>query len=659
MKNIMFFLLIFCTVSSFYGQKNNPSHQIIPPTPDAASLGKYGDYPVSLATGLVDITIPLFEICTKRIKLPITLSYHTSGIKVEEIASSVGLGWVLNAGGCIAVTVKDKPDIVSSSYMKASSYIDNNLTNSYNNATLYDMGFSDNESDIYSYNFNGHSGQFYYNNKDEIIQLTKDGLQIERVGLEYKITTQDGILYKFKETELSYINKGQQAYSSIYYLNKIVDLMNGDEIIFSYKRIHATNDKNIIEYPYFNGLEIINVLRHLSDDNKLTVNISYPHYPEVIPSTIDIKTPSVLALSEITFSGGKVEIINDTDCEDVRVYRVARINLYSNLDNKNAIKTVEFNNSYFVNYTSSNSVKGKRLCLDGITIDKEKTYQFKYNKTLLPSYYSNGDGSTLSNSNYPTCLSQDEWGYYNAKPNKTLYQSYPDYITGTPGDTGIPGDNGQNLYDQTNLPHSLYSPANGSVSSAEATETVTSYAANGGVSLSSYAADRSSNPEAMKACSLEEIIYPTGGKTRFEFEANRIEQGISSSYKKSATTAPIDHYFNNNTTIVGGLRIKRILNYANKDDSNPVKITEYTYSGGVLPPLYETYKDWNNIQQYVVYKYENTISEVYECRDLKYYGTSPIFPNRFHNGNVVYYENVMESIYDRQQRKTMVQQIYL
>ena len=35
---------------------------VIPPSPTGAVLGKYGDVPVSLYTGIPDISIPVYEI---------------------------------------------------------------------------------------------------------------------------------------------------------------------------------------------------------------------------------------------------------------------------------------------------------------------------------------------------------------------------------------------------------------------------------------------------------------------------------------------------------------------------------------------------------------------------------------------------------------------
>src|SRR5690606_14813942 len=110
MKKRMFLGLLFACVVSFLPSYGQNKQVIIPPNPEAASLGKYGEYPVDLSSGLVNIDIPLFQIKTKELTVPVSISYHASGIKVNDIASPVGLGWALNAGGVLTTTVRGKAD---------------------------------------------------------------------------------------------------------------------------------------------------------------------------------------------------------------------------------------------------------------------------------------------------------------------------------------------------------------------------------------------------------------------------------------------------------------------------------------------------------------------------------------------------------------------
>ena len=43
-------------------------------------------------------------------KFLISLNYHASGVKVAQDASWVGMGWALNAGGCIAKNIQGWDD---------------------------------------------------------------------------------------------------------------------------------------------------------------------------------------------------------------------------------------------------------------------------------------------------------------------------------------------------------------------------------------------------------------------------------------------------------------------------------------------------------------------------------------------------------------------
>ncbi|RNC85968.1 MAG: hypothetical protein ED557_04155 [Balneola sp.] len=94
-------------------------------SPTAYSLGKYGETPVSLYTGVPDISIPITTITGASYSLPISLSYHAGGIKAQEVASWVGLGWSLNAGGVITRSTRGDADDdpYSLAYLFTAEYI--------------------------------------------------------------------------------------------------------------------------------------------------------------------------------------------------------------------------------------------------------------------------------------------------------------------------------------------------------------------------------------------------------------------------------------------------------------------------------------------------------------------------------------------------------
>ena len=84
--------------------------KIIPPSPISETFTKYGDYPVDLSRGLVNISVPLYEIKVADINVPVTLSYHASGIKFTDEDFPCGLGWSLNVGGRISRTIRGAED---------------------------------------------------------------------------------------------------------------------------------------------------------------------------------------------------------------------------------------------------------------------------------------------------------------------------------------------------------------------------------------------------------------------------------------------------------------------------------------------------------------------------------------------------------------------
>lgn len=70
--------------------------------PNASKGGAGGQLTnVDLYTGTASVNIPLHSFSVDGIGAGVSLSYVAKGIRVDEMASSVGLGWNLNAGGSI------------------------------------------------------------------------------------------------------------------------------------------------------------------------------------------------------------------------------------------------------------------------------------------------------------------------------------------------------------------------------------------------------------------------------------------------------------------------------------------------------------------------------------------------------------------------------
>ncbi len=103
--------------------------KITPPSPEAASLAQYAEIPVSTYTGVANIDIPIYTIRARDIELPISISYHASGIKITQEASSVGLGWSLNAGGIISRNIMNQDDFLRGAPYLPQSHLQGTLIN--------------------------------------------------------------------------------------------------------------------------------------------------------------------------------------------------------------------------------------------------------------------------------------------------------------------------------------------------------------------------------------------------------------------------------------------------------------------------------------------------------------------------------------------------
>ena len=95
--------VILFVSGSVFAQTNPRPYpvDIVPASPNAASIQQYGDVPVTLFNGLPNISVPLMTVKDRELSLPVSLSYHASGINPDRHPGWVGLGWSLQAGGVI------------------------------------------------------------------------------------------------------------------------------------------------------------------------------------------------------------------------------------------------------------------------------------------------------------------------------------------------------------------------------------------------------------------------------------------------------------------------------------------------------------------------------------------------------------------------------
>lgn len=451
---------------------------VIPPSPNSASLGKYGEIPVSEFTGVANITIPLYEVVVDDLKVPISLSYHSSGHRVGERASWVGLGWSLNAGGVITRSMRGRPDesgfdkniaLIKSWYEKnLQNFIfkgytgdDTELLQIKKDMNKFYSQKWDVTSDFFYYNASGNAGKFVFNQDREIIQLPFKDLQIEPNNIYFSnnldknggeisgfsITDMSGIESVFDIPEITSVrypgtdvDSEEDIYKSAWYLSKLKSKVSGSAIDFSYSQ-PITLDDDIVKSLYcINKYTITG-----GDDISFQESYSYPSTEAVYIKEINFN------LGKIVFekSGNRLDFVEGGQTlDEIKIY---------NLQGK-LVRRFKFYYSYF------GSVADPLLChlkLDRIT-------QINISEgpdTVEIELYSFGyfDGVPPRDS-----YAKDHLGYFNAAINNTTLIPY--YLTSF----------------------------------------------NTKIEL----ADREPGNKTSRVGLLKEIIHPTKGKTQFNYEAN-------------------------------------------------------------------------------------------------------------------------------------------
>jgi YD repeat-containing protein len=454
--------------------------KIVPPSPDAAALGKYGQIPVDKSTGIPSISIPLYDIKTPRFTLPISLSYHASGVKVDENASWVGLEWSLNAGGVVTRSIVGIPDESPNGYL---NNVQSVLTpqalaaNFHADSAFIEMvnsGLADSQPDNFFYNFAGHSGAFVFGVKGTPLLIPYKPLQItmNKTGnSSFTIVDESGNSYYFNNPELNYssINNELSAATS-WYLTQMVSADKSDTIKFYYTPPSSTNFTDAA-FSFYENLGTYQGANGLSGTKATTnLNTSQQIYPD-----------------SIVFKGGKVNFISSggrLDNGTLALDSVIISNYDYNLKTYKRLKSFRIITDYFHSTLSNpagyNSTQAPyRLRLAALTENDQnnvaiKTHRFAYDTTvMLPPVHNFG---------------QDNWGYYNGKyANQMLLQA-------------------QNI-----VSNYSYSATQGSLSAAPITYVIGD--GNG--------ANRGVSPANMQAGILQKITYPTGGSTVFTFEPHQ------------------------------------------------------------------------------------------------------------------------------------------
>ncbi|MEL7421513.1 MAG: RHS repeat-associated core domain-containing protein [Bacteroidota bacterium] len=397
-------ILALCFFVTLLAQDNTVAVNL-PPAPEAAAIGEYGDIPVGEFTGVPNIQIPLHTAQFRSLSVPISLSYHAQGIRVSEEASWVGLGWALNAGGSITRSIRGYGDF--GEYFPACNgdlmlgylaedlpetpadfdddgdavFLDSDFLGSAKygygrNQMFFNPGVVvDSQSDLYNFSFGGYSGKFVFDKEGNVLLLSKSDLQFERFpswapDAPFAVITPDGTRYLFGETDISRQRTHSDAistedgqvvpdevpfcpsYISTWFLTSIQH-PSGYHIALNYER----EESRLITLPQYS--ETFEDLFGgekcpASDDSNCISTAPTPDFYSKRTKTYNITSYDNVYLASITSDYWVVDFVRIPRDDIQNGFMLDKIDV-SILDGSSAtrIKTIDFHQSAFTSTASS------------------------------------------------------------------------------------------------------------------------------------------------------------------------------------------------------------------------------------------------------------------------------------------------------------------
>lgn len=418
---LLFSAIFFSTTLNAQTPARDNTSSILPVSPEAASLGKSIDAPVSNYTGIPDISIPFHQIKKGDIEMNISISYQGGGIRVDEISSRIGLGWTLNAGGMITRVTRGTVD-VPGFQTKIEKFLNSQMTENEKDQYFFDVyeGRADSEPDLYYVSLNNLSLKMFKGNNGEWITMPRNQnvrVQENIEGYDWIITDGKGIRYKLKDKEFTEsstnsqtvpgsaaVDGGYTSGISSWLLTEIED-SKGNRINFIYEAFHnsfVTKGSETVSIP---------------------TSINYMCSPKTTTFLYSLNTILGLKLKSILYADGEVKFLsNSAQRLDLPGdYNTNKVEVYNN--KKSLIKGYQLFTSYFINNETGKNTPnifspadGYRLRLDSIKESMAgkylKPYRFKYGEdysTPLP---------------YRNSHAQDHWGYFNGVNNTYTSVSY-------------------------------------------------------------------------------------------------------------------------------------------------------------------------------------------------------------------------------------------
>lgn len=524
-KGLILIVFVICSVyHDLVAQEQIKLPEVVFSTPQSQQFEQYLQHRITECNGSADISIPLYEIEIRGMKIPVFLSYNSSGVKYKQYDGEVGAGWSLSVGGYrVTRTIYGRPD-ESYSSIYTNSEFEQNYTQQINeyqkeaylaSYTFYGSEYvnqpthRDGGIDQFNYMLPSTNGHFIISNRNpykaSIVQENTDSVIFKVTNSKVeniKVIDSSGISYLFGQDsvgkriyEYSY-QAGESTLETAWPLTKITTPYK-DSLIFTY----VSYNRDLTSLDVFPSLSVTEgMITDSSDpiDTNADAQLSFGGDGQQMQYVKEIRHKEFSILFYRTNSSPVYP----------QGYRLNKIIINSNSGNQ--IRTIDL--KYVEQSHQWHTMLKEVVIKDNINIDS-----FRYQL----DYY---DAPTDS----PRKTYPDMWGYYkkNSTSSNTNLQLYLHEEFKT-------DEIYCRLYLFNQLQYVFGHPE---------------------VWVNRVEVDSVNPPNYF---SLRKIIYPTGGYTEFEYESNM--------YKN----------YNGITLRGGGLRVAKII--SKPDNSSMPIITKYKY----------------------------------------------------------------------------------
>ena len=608
-KNIILFALL--VVGNVFGQDHLLQNIPQVKSPDTYAFEKYGNVPINMYTGTLDLKIPIYSIQTKDGRsIDTFISYDSSGFIPHKKNNNAGYNWTLLAGGKITRNVNSTADEYigdvgfgtspfgnpNNSHgflhgVRIKPYSNSDVYNLYSGAGTYTpsrfwLGDKANgyegEPDDFSFNILGLKGTFMIGNDGKVkVQSNDPNIIVDLSGIttfshtqylcippkqEIKITDGEGNIYifggDFSKYEISYSRgnpyggnkEGFKGFPTInaYSISKIILAKTKEEISFNY-----------LEAPEYSGINIFCDVMTSPQENYIKNNpllFELGSFTSTGSRIYDFKNcpggPSLCSSSSSSGPDG-----GDT-------YTLLKKSVLSSISyGKDSLKINYKDLGYAISHHNiNNKLMTNETVIDNIELyyntEKIKSTSFLYSdfgginkRTFLTGIKKDGENNEYkleysNTNNLPTYYTKgiDHWGFWNGKDSNATLNPIDTY-NATTGDY--------------TLNNTFRDPA----------------------------------PIKYNIGLLSKITYPTKGYTIFDYEVpnygKRMERNSASQFLPTLV---------NVNGIVGGARLAKKTDYL--ENNSIAKTTRYKYttslngtdSSGILMnwPRYIYYFEFKN-----------------------------------------------------------------